>query len=272
MLESPPEEVPKVTFKRGVQMLKVSVLASILLAITASNLEAQGRVVGRAFLNAPVGSAEEYASIIERCGEPQARLLNISCEELVRSFNEAFDDVDDVADFKELAAYIRTLAFRPCPQAGVDIARVVNGKVDYFNRMLRFGEMCFVDLNLNRYISSAICGQWIRTKLGLIYTGLGDKLTPASDTELSTGPPANSLDAAGLEELKKKLAEQQAKLDLLENQSRTTETPAAPSRKSWMGRYKWPLGIAVVALGAGACVMWCRPVDVTIRTDQTIRP
>jgi len=64
----------------------------------------------------------------------------------------------------------------------MQIARVVNDDdVDYFERDFKLSERCLFDGNENLYISSAVCGQWIKTPFPL-YT------PPRFDTSASGTP------------------------------------------------------------------------------------
>ncbi len=220
----------------------------LLLPVSAA---AQQRTFGRAFLNDPVGSAEEYARVIERCDLPQMKELNLGCEELVRSFNENFDHVE-VTDFRELAAYVRTLSFRPCPQVKTSIARVVNSKVNYFDRMLRQNEMCLVDLNHNVVISSAVCGQWTRNTSWRFTTNVEED--PATSAPGSGTPLTDAAEQAA-----DNLARDRTRID--------ARRSSDGSWFSWRrnGKWFWPV------VGAGVGVAYCTiPEPRCFKVNQTV--
>ncbi len=152
---------------------------------------------GFSFLNDPVNSPEEYARRIESCrtreemksGE-RSSSINLSCETLVETFNANpnFDELGDMKDYKDLAAYIRTTSFQPCPSGQMaQIARGINvDQVDYFNRPFRDGERCLTDLNKNIVISSAVCGQWLKTRYPYIFTGARDERLASNEPPKTT--------------------------------------------------------------------------------------
>lgn len=118
-------------------------------------------------------SAEEYAKILLSCKDKKNSKLQMSCDEAVKTFNEndAFDEIADVKDIDELATFIRnSTEMKICPQRKTLIAYVLDGKVKYFERDLREGEPCLFSASHNVYIASGVCGQWIGTKFGGIFT------------------------------------------------------------------------------------------------------
>jgi hypothetical protein len=133
--------------------------ATLALAPTAPAYAEQARR-GRAFFNpgTDLSTPERYAQEIEKCATDNTA-SRLSCDMLVSSFNAAFNDIDDVRNYRELAEYFRLeTEVRPCPQVVTPVAYVIGDKVGYSERELR--ENCFFDTNAQRFISSAGCGQW----------------------------------------------------------------------------------------------------------------
>lgn len=121
---------------------------------------------GRAFFNpgTDITTPEKMAQEIEKCATDQTN-ARATCDMLVKSFNEAFDDIDDVKDYKELANYFRNeTRVVPCPQTRTRVALVRGDRIDYHIRALREAEPCFFDDSVKRYVAAG-CGQWTPDEL-----------------------------------------------------------------------------------------------------------
>lgn len=135
---------------------------SLAIAPTAPAYAQESKPRARAFFEpgTDVSTPEKYAQEIERCANDATR-SRATCDMLVASFNEVFSDIDDVADYRELANYFRKeTEVRRCPQVRTRVAHVVGDKIGFSERELRADESCFFDANAQRYVSSAGCGQW----------------------------------------------------------------------------------------------------------------
>jgi hypothetical protein len=135
-----------------------AIVASLILAPAAPAYASEQRA--RSFFDpgTDLSTPDRYAREIEKCATDETA-SRLSCDMLVSSFNAAFDDVDDVRNYRELADYFRMeTEVRPCPQVVTPVAYVIGDKVGYAERELR--ENCFFDTNAQRFISSAGCGQW----------------------------------------------------------------------------------------------------------------
>jgi hypothetical protein len=124
------------------------------------------QAAGQVFLQNAASSPAEYAELIQVCDTAKGLKLNVGCEELVQSFNKAFPKAQGIVDKHSLAAYIRTLVVRPCPNVETRVARPVGRRVDLnYRRQLREGETCLYDPGLNGgqagYISTMWFAQWL---------------------------------------------------------------------------------------------------------------
>ncbi len=132
---------------------------------------------GRSFFDpgTDLSSPEKLAQEIENCADKKRTNFRGTCEMLVESFNRAFDDIDDVEDYKELADYFRKeTRMVPCPQRMTRVGRVLGDKIDLdWKRELREGEQCAYDDNAQRYVAAG-CGQWLPDKMA-VYTASSQK-------------------------------------------------------------------------------------------------
>jgi|GEM_PF-5670908 len=192
---------------------------------------------GRAFLKPAAlnfSSPGEYGRIIRSCGEKDSQ-LNLSCEELLRSFNEneAFAKIGDFSNVEDLARYIEEdTALKPCPNRMVRIAMVRGGRVEYFTRELRVGEKCLVDGNHNVFVSSGVCGQWIGEELGTVFT-----------SEVVVRPEEEARKVS-LSEQALALAGKASLSESAESEKRSVERPGS----SWLARNK---NLVIAAASAG---------------------
>lgn len=120
----------------------------------------------QALLQNAASSPAEYAELIQVCDTAKGLKLNVGCEELVQSFNKAFPKAQGIVDKHSLAAYLRTLVVRPCPNVETRVARPVGRRVDLnYRRQLRDGETCLYDPGINGgqagYISTMWFAQWL---------------------------------------------------------------------------------------------------------------
>lgn len=242
--------------------MKLTCLFLVALALVPVSAEAQR---GRAFLNEPLNTAEEYAKRIETCrtreemkkGE-RSPFLNLSCEALVESFN-SLDGIEDVDNHRELADYVRTLLVQPCPvlsDGRASIARVIRDEVDFFERSFRDGERCLVDLSLNRYISSMVCGQWIRTEYPYTFTRLVEEEAPPPER-----PPTTIRESVDKAARETKLRETRTDVDI-------------DRGRSWFGRnWGWLMPVAAAAAIGAVCAFvvdnHCMPND-DVRVCQVV--
>jgi hypothetical protein len=92
--------------------------AMLAIAPTAPAYATEQTPRGRAFFSpgTDLSTPEKYAREIEKCATDNTA-SRLSCDMLVSSFNAAFEDIDDVRNYRELADYFRTeTEVRPCPQ------------------------------------------------------------------------------------------------------------------------------------------------------------
>lgn len=188
-------------------------------------------------------SAEEYAKILLSCKSKNSK-LQMSCDEAVKSFNEnpAFDEISDVKDIDELATFIRnSTEMKICPQRKTLIAYVLNGKVTYFERDLRQGEPCLFSASHNAYIASGVCGQWIGTKFGGIFTN-----DNSDDLKKNTG--SIGLTSAEL----RRIVEEELRRS---GSSRNERAQRDEGKQSYLDR-NWPKLVTVSLLTIGGIVAW----------------
>ena len=119
----------------------------------------------RSFMkDGPMSSPKEYADRIRACATN--KIWNMSCEEILSSFNQKFRDVEGIGpmeSIEELAKFFEDETVRvPCKPGKTRIAGVAaGGRVSYFDRWFAPDEYCFHHINTGTPVSSAWCGQWI---------------------------------------------------------------------------------------------------------------